>query len=311
MWRQHLDKLAGAALLLITAMLLAWQLGNIKTGVRIDWWDCLGEITTLVVATGWLCLIVSSRPRGPVTNWLFSGSFLLVFSYSLDLLDEVVSYPDNIRLMSWLESFPAPVGMLLLTFGLIGWHREQLAINRQLQGRELFLRDHQLIDPLTQLYGPAYLQAVLKRELNVHQQTQRPLSLLMLDLAGFSQYNKGHGIAAGDTFLTQFSELLTHQLRQQDLICRFAGDCFVAVLPQTTAATAIVLQQHIAQQLQQLLPEPQIQFAAITLTLGELGEHNEQTEQWPDADTLLRRASKMLLAAKSQGNTINQVLFNR
>jgi diguanylate cyclase (GGDEF)-like protein len=311
MWRQHLDKLAGAALLLITAMLLAWQLGNIKTGVRVDLWDCLGEITTLIVAIGWLCLIVSSRPRGPVTNWLFSGSFLLVFSYSLDLLDEVVSYPDNIRLMSWLESFPAPVGMLLLTFGLIGWHREQLAINRQLQGRELFLRDHQLIDPLTQLYGPVYLQAVLKRELNVHQQTQQPLSLLMLDLAGFSQYNKGHGIAAGDTFLMQFSELLTHQLRQQDLICRFAGDCFVAVLPQTTAATATVLNQHIAQQLQQLLPEAQIQFAAITLTLGELGEHNEQTEQWPDADTLLRRASKMLLAAKSQGNTINQVLFNR
>ena len=306
MWRQHLDKLAGAALLLITAMLLAWQLGDIKTGVRIDLWDCLGEITTLAVAIGWLCLIVSSRPRGPVTNWLFSGSFLLVFSYSLDLLDEMISYPDNIRLMSWLESFPAPVGMLLLTFGLIGWHREQLAINRQLQSRELFLRDHQLIDPLTQLYGPVYLQAVLKRELNVHQQTQRPLSLLMLDLAGFSQYNKGHGIAAGDTFLMQFSELLTHQLRQQDLICRFAGDCFVAVLPQTTAATATVLQQHIAQQLQQLLPEPQIQFTGITLTLSEQSE-----QQWPDADTLLRRAGKMLLAAKSQGNTINQVLFNR
>ena len=54
-----------------------------------------------------------------MTNWLFAGSYLLVFSYSLDVLDEVLSYPENVRLMSWLESFPAPLGMVLFVLARI------------------------------------------------------------------------------------------------------------------------------------------------------------------------------------------------
>lgn len=294
MWRQHLDKLGGSLLLLLLAILLAFQLGDVKADGRVDWWDSLGEITTLVVASSWLCLIVCSRPRGPVSNWLFAGSFLLVFSYSLDVLDEVLSYPENIRLMSWLESFPAPLGMVLLTFGLLGWHREQLAINRQLQVRELFLRDHQLLDPLTQLYGPLYLQAVLDRELELHRQQQQPLSLLMLDISGFSAYNRQFGIAAGDHLLTQFSELLTHQLRQRDLICRYAGDCFVALLPQTETATAQVLNRHLQQQLRQLLPEH-----GIALT-GVVQEFSVKHNQWiQNAEAALQLASKELSKTKA------------
>lgn len=294
MWRQHLDKLAGSLLLILLAVLLACQLGEFKAPSRLDWWDSLGEITTLLVAISWLCLIVSSRPRGPVSNWLFAGSFLLVFSYSLDVVDEFISYPDTMRLMSWLESFPAPIGMLFLTFGLVGWHREQLAINRQLQVRELFLRDHQLLDPLTQLYGPLYLQAVLDRELELHRQQQQPLSILMLDIAGFSDYNRRFGIAAGDHLLTQFSELMTHQLRQRDLICRYAGDCFVAVLPQTEAATAQVLNRHLQQQLQQLLPQQSILLTGVVLEFSD--SHNHQPQ---DAEAALKLANRELVQAKS------------
>ena len=302
MWRQHLDKLGGSLLLLLLAILLAFQIGDLKADGRVDWWDSLGEITTLVVASSWLCLIVCSRPRGPVTNWLFAGSFLLVFSYSLDVLDEVLSYPDNIRLMSWLESFPAPLGMVLLTFGLLGWHREQLAINRQLQVRELFLRDHQLLDPLTQLYGPLYLQAVLDRELELHRQQQQPLSLLMLDISGFSAYNRRFGIAAGDHLLTQFSELLTHQLRQRDLICRYAGDCFVALLPQTETATAQVLNRHLQQQLRQLLPEH-----GIALT-GVVQEFSVKHNQWiQNAEAALQLASKELSTTKATATALQVV----
>lgn len=302
MWRQHLDKLCGSLLLLLLAVLLAFQLGDLKAEGHVDWWDSLGEITTLLVAVSWLCLIVCSRPRGPVSNWLFAGSFLLVFSYSLDLLDEVLSYPDSIRLMSWLESFPAPLGMALLTLGLVGWHREQLAINRQLQVRELFLRDHQLLDPLTQLYGPLYLQAVLDRELELHRQQQQPLSLLMLDISSFSDYNRRFGIAAGDHLLTQFSELLTHQLRQRDLICRYAGDCFVAVLPQTEAATAQVLNRHLQQQLRQLLPEHDI---ALT---GVVQEFSIKHNQWiQNAEAALQLSSKALSKTKATATALQVV----
>lgn len=274
MWQQHRYKLLCSLLLLVSGLLLALHSGNVKAGLQFDWLDMLGEGTTLLVACGWLGLIISSRPAGRVTEWLYYGSLLLVFSYFLDLLDEFIRYPDQIRLMSWLESLPAPVGMLILTYGLVGWHREQRAINRQLQGRELFLRQHQLIDPLTQLYGAAYLQAVLQREIELHHSLQKNLSLLVVDIDNFSQFNRHHGIAAGDSYLSQLSELLSNQLRHSDLVCRYAGDRFIALLPDTAEPQAQIMAQHLRQQLPQLAVGSD--GPAATVVALAVSQHNAQ-----------------------------------
>ena len=249
MWRLHRYKLVFSVLLLLSALLMAVSFGSLKPVQLFDTLDILGEGTTLLVACLWLGLIISSRPAGPVTEWLYYGSLLLMYSYFLDLLDEFIRYPDTLRLMSWLESLPAPVGMLLLTYGLVGWHREQRSIDRQLRGRELFLRDHHLIDPLTQLYGADYLHAVLTREIALHRSQHKPLSLLLLDIDDFSGFNRRCGIAAGDNYLGQLSELLSSQLRHSDVICRYSGDRFVAVLPDTSDVQAQIMRQHLQQHL--------------------------------------------------------------
>ncbi|MDX3773679.1 GGDEF domain-containing protein [Chromatiaceae bacterium AAb-1] len=292
MWRQHRYKLAFSMLLLLGGLLLAINSGDVKQSNELDWLDVLGEGTTLLVACGWLGLIISSRPAGRVTEWLYYGSLLLVFSYFLDLLDEFIRYPDTVRLMSWLESLPAPIGMLVLTYGLVGWHREQRAINRQLRGRELFLRDHQLIDPLTQLYGIEYLLAVLNREIALHRSQHRTLSLLVLDIAGFSAYNRRYGMAAGDQFLSQLSELLSNQLRHSDLLCRYGGGRFVALLPNTAAKQAEIMAQHLRQQLTHLNSTdtpPQITLAMMVV---------EQS----NAQTALSAADQAIAAARQTGN---------
>ena len=249
MWRLHRYKLVFSVLLLLSGLLIAVSFGSLKSAQLFDTLDILGEGTTLLVACLWLGLIISSRPPGPVTEWLYYGSLLLMFSYFLDLLDEFFRYPDTLRLMSWLESLPAPLGMLLLTYGLIGWHREQRSIDRQLRGRELFLRDHHLIDPLTQLYGADYLHAVLGREMELHRSQHRPLSLLLLDIDDFSGFNRRYGIAAGDDYLSQLGELLSSQLRHSDVICRYSGDRFVVVLPDTSDVQAQIMRQHLQQHL--------------------------------------------------------------
>ena len=268
MWRQHRYKILLSLVLLLCGLLLALNTGAAKHSNEFDALDILGEGTTLLVACGWLGLIISSRPAGRITEWLYYGSLLLVFSYFLDLLDEFFRYPEQFRLMSWLESLPAPIGMLVLTYGLVGWHREQRAINRQLRGRELFLRDHQLIDPLTQLYGADYLHAVLQREIELHLSQHRTLCLLVLDIDNFAGFNRRHGIAAGDTYLSRLSELLSSQLRHSDVICRYAGDRFVAVLPNTTVQQAQIMAQHLRQQITQLVSAgdaPQLTVAAMTV----------------------------------------------
>ena len=291
MWRQHRYKILFSLLLLLSGLLLAIDTGDAKHSNEFDWLDILGEGTTLLVACGWLGLIISSRPAGRVTEWLYYGSLLLVFSYFLDLLDEFIRYPEATRLMSWLESLPAPVGMLVLTYGLVGWHREQRAINRQLRGRELFLRDHQLIDPLTQLYGAEYLHAVLQREIELHLNQQRSqqktLCLLVLDIDDFAGFNRRHGIDAGDAYLSALSELLSSQLRHSDVICRYAGDRFIAVLPNTTPGQAQIMAQHLRQQITQLASAeeaPQLTVAGMTVQ-----QHSAQTAL-QQADIAIKQA---------------------
>lgn len=287
MWRQHRYKILLSLVLLLCGLLLALNTGAAKHSAEFDTLDILGEGTTLLVACGWLGLIISSRPAGRVTEWLYYGSLLLVFSYFLDLLDEFIRYPEQFRLMSWLESLPAPIGMLVLTYGLVGWHREQRAINRQLRGRELFLRDHQLIDPLTQLYGADYLHAILQREIELHLSQHRTLCLLVLDIDNFAGFNRRHGIAAGDTYLSRLSELLSSHLRHSDVICRYAGDRFVAVLPNTTPGQAQIMAQHLRQQITQLAlagDAPQLTAAGMTVQ-----QHSAQAAL-QQADIVIKQA---------------------
>lgn len=290
MWRQHKYKLLSSLLLLSSGLLMAALTGSLKTRATMDVLDMLGEGITLLVACLWLALIISSRPAGRVTEWLYYGSLLLMYSYFLDFLDEFIRYPDSLRLMSWLESLPAPVGMLLLTYGLIGWHREQRAIDRQLRGRELFLRDHQLIDPLTQLYGNEYLYAVLSREIELHQSQQRPLSMLLLDIDNLAAFNRKHGMDSGDRYLSQLSELLSSQLRHTDVICRYAGGCFVAVLSDTELTQAEIMAQHLSQQLPLLADSDGL--PQLTLISTKVSANS--------ADNALRDAMQQLATAKQR-----------
>ncbi|MBU1309029.1 MAG: GGDEF domain-containing protein [Gammaproteobacteria bacterium] len=292
MWRQHRYKILLSLLLLAGGLLLAINAGNAKPQIELDALDILGEGTTLLVACGWLVLIISSRPAGRVTEWLYYGSLLLVFSYFLDLLDEFIRYPEHVRLMSWLESLPAPVGMLVLTYGLVGWHREQRAINRQLRGRELFLRDHQLIDPLTQLYGMDYLLAVLQREIELHKSQHKALSLLVLDIDNFAGFNRRFGMAAGDAYLSRVSELLSNQLRHSDVVCRYAGDRFVALLPNTGLPQAQIMAQHLRQQLRQQLCAPDGAHDQPQLTVANIAVQQDS------ADSALQAADAALALAK-------------
>ena len=68
-------------------------------------------------------------------------------------------------------------------------------------------------------------------------------------------------MAAGDAYLSQLSELLSSQLRYSDVVCRYAGDRFIALLPNTALPQAQIMAQHLRQQLPQLLvdnTEPQL-----------------------------------------------------
>jgi len=268
-------------LVMALAVLISYQLGSAKALVIIDFYDVLGEASTLILAVLGLLLMVSTRPQGRVTDHFYSGGLILVFSLSLDLLDEFVHYPDDLRLVSWLESLPQPLGLMLIAIGALEWRKEHLLVTRQLATREKVLREHQWLDPLTTLYTARYFHYLLQREISHAAESAQPLCIAHVNLTCFSRFNQSYGSHAGDKLLHHVSELISLLLRPSDCVCREHSDRFLILLPNTDYAHARQLLAGLPNAITSELNTPA--YLGCQVTLHEVKEHS--AEQALDALT--------------------------
>ncbi len=115
---------------------------------------------------------------------------------------------------------------------------EQLSVMMiNLQLRES-LRVQSLRDPLTGLYNRRYLEESLQREVLRCDRRGLPLSVLMLDIDHFKRFNDQHGHAAGDAMLASVAQTLQAMTREEDIACRYGGEEFLVVLPETDSVDA-------------------------------------------------------------------------
>ncbi len=98
------------------------------------------------------------------------------------------------------------------------------------------LREQAIHDPLTGLCNRRYLEESLSRELYRAERGKSPLSVVMLDLDNFKPFNDTFGHDAGDSLLRQLGQMLHDNLRKSDIACRYGGDEFVLVLPDSSVA---------------------------------------------------------------------------
>jgi len=88
-------------------------------------------------------------------------------------------------------------------------------------------------DALTGCVTRAHALETLQRELRRARRTQRPLSVVMFDIDYFKQINDRHGHLQGDAVLASVGAQLSHMLRSTDVRCRYGGDEFLLILPDT------------------------------------------------------------------------------
>ncbi|MFI8376484.1 GGDEF domain-containing protein [Pseudomonas helleri] len=284
-------------LLLLAANIDLWltlAFGTAKSFSEWQWLDIVGEGGTALFMLFWLVLVLKSRPTGRVTNFLSIGLSCMFLSWWMDVLDEFVRLPKHIHWDHWLESGPMPIGMVLLTIGLFHWHREQQAINQQMEKRERVFREHRLFDKLTPLGGADYLKRQISDCLSQSLEQQQPLSLLALDIDDFSAINQHYGHAEGDAVLQALSQLILLNLRPHDLLCRLAGDRFVVILPNTGESQARLLALELQQAVQGLAHKTRQQgerlyLAASTAVVMAVSETPE---------ALLKRLNLTLARAK-------------
>ncbi|OOF14494.1 hypothetical protein BZG83_05835 [Salinivibrio sp. PR919] len=92
-------------------------------------------------------------------------------------------------------------------------------------------------DGLTGLYNRSHFEAELEREIQRALREETPLSLMIVEVERLSDYNLKYGRLAGDQVLRRLSEALDNMLKRPgDLLCRYSGSQFVAILPRTEGA---------------------------------------------------------------------------
>lgn len=160
------------------------------------------------------------------------------------------------------------------------------------------LRQQSIRDPLTGLYNRRYLEESMERELLRARRTQGAMSVLMVDIDHFKQFNDSHGHQAGDVLLKEFAEYLRRQVRAEDIPCRYGGEEFLIAMPGTSKNEAI----ERAEALRQNMASLKVYFQGKTLPgvtasfgISSFPDHGE------DRDALVRSADAALYRAKRAG----------
>lgn len=274
---------------LALAVSLSFGLGELKTWSEIQWLDILGEGSVGLLSLLWIFVLLISRPPGRVTTGLVIGLCCFLFSALLDLFDEFVHYQAAAEGLSIIESLPAAFGMVIMSYALYQWYQEQLALNRQLQRREAGLRQHDQIDFITQLYRADYMRGQIDMQLRTKQGSH--FSIVMLDIDNFDAFNRVYGTREGDRLLREMSELILMNLRNTDLACRYAGDRFILLLPDTDLSMAEELAGQVKKAISHLAFKPESQARAVYHSLSfaaELARAND------GVDALISRVNQRL-----------------
>lgn len=153
-------------------------------------------------------------------------------------------------------------------------------------------------DPLTGLFNRRFMESSLNRELLRAERKERSLGLILLDVDHFKQFNDQHGHSAGDVLLRELGSALQRATRGDDVACRYGGEEFLLILPETT----LEITRQRAQQIREGVKKISVrhegrELGGITLSLGVAAY--PQHAQQPAA--LLDAADRALYKAKSAG----------
>lgn len=169
----------------------------------------------------------------------------------------------------------------------------------ELQDANQKLSSLALTDALTGLWNRRAFNARLETDMMAAQRSKRPLTLLLLDVDHFKSVNDRFGHPYGDLVLKEVAAVLTRAKRAEDIACRFGGEEFAVLLPDTDVHAA----RHLAERILELTREHPWQKTPITVSIGLSMCRAECL-----SDDLIDEADGALYQAKREGR--NRVVLH-
>ena len=153
-------------------------------------------------------------------------------------------------------------------------------------------------DQLTGLHNRRYMRVQLESYVKRANMGGAPVSILLCDIDHFKKINDIHGHAAGDDVLREFGRRLRENIRPMDLACRYGGEEFVVIMPETPQALA----QSAGERIRQIMAETTFSVArGDELKVTMSGGVSTIVPPEDTMDALLKRADDALYRAKSAG----------
>ena len=176
-----------------------------------------------------------------------------------------------------------------------GLRRRLSEANQELRQAIGHIEEIAIRDALTGAYNRGHLFEVLRHECARSNRNGGPLSICMFDLDHFKQINDRFGHPAGDAVLKRFGDIAKAALRAADVLGRYGGEEFLAVLPDTGAPGAIVVAERIRLAVESAAL-PEIPAHRVTVSVGVATRRSTET-----VEAFLARADQALYRAKEAG----------
>ena len=154
-----------------------------------------------------------------------------------------------------------------------------------------------ITDGLTKLHNSRSFYSQLEVEVDRYNRYKHSLSLLLLDIDRFKNYNDTFGHLEGDKVLVRISQMIKSCLRKLDTAYRYGGEEFTVILPETSCEEAILVAERIRNVVHEEVFRPEKgKEVSITISVG-VTQYNENEE----LSTFIQRADKAMYLSKQKG----------
>jgi len=159
-----------------------------------------------------------------------------------------------------------------------------------------------IVDELTDLYNFRYFSNKLRAEIRRAERYHLPLSLIMIDIDWFKRCNDNYGHLFGNRVLQEMASRIKESVRDVDVVCRYGGEEFAVILPQTQKAGAQMIGERIRRRVEsaEFVSEVKESKVKITVSSGVASypENGKTTKE------LIEKVDRALYLAKGRGKNL-------